>query len=90
MKIFLVISSLLIISIFFFFKDETEVSDEMIIKLDKEVEVKKLKKESFTKTLKFSGFSEASRIVIFIKTSWIEKKLIPKRINRMPNLSFPI
>ena len=56
MKIFLVISSLLIISIFFFFKDETEVSDEMIIKLDKEVEVKKLKKESFTKTLKFSVF----------------------------------
>ena len=33
---------------------------------------------------------EASRIIIFIKTSWIEKKLIPKRINRMPNLSFPI
>ena len=33
---------------------------------------------------------EASKIIIFIKTSWIEKKLMPNRINRMPNLSFPI
>ena len=64
MKIFLVISSLLIISIFFFYKEEAEVSDEIEIKLDKKVVVKKLQKESFTKTLKFSGFSEASRIVI--------------------------
>ena len=47
MKIFLVISSFTYYFYFLFFKDETEVSDEMIIKLDKEVEVKKLKKESF-------------------------------------------
>ena len=80
MKIFLVISSLLIISIFFFFKDETEVSDEMIIKLDKEVEVKKLKKESFTKTLKFSGFSEASRIVII--KSQVEGKVSSKSFEK--------
>ena len=80
MKIFLVISSLLIISIFFFFKDETEVTDEMIIKLDKEVEVKKLKKESFTKTLKFSGFSEASRIVII--KSQVEGKVSSKSFEK--------
>ena len=76
MKIFLVISSLLIISIFFFYKEEAEVSDEIEIKLDKKVVVKKLQKESFTKILKFSGFSEASRIVII--KSQVEGKVSSK------------
>ena len=38
--------------------------------------VKKLQKESFTKTLKFSGFSEASRIVII--KSQVEGKVSSK------------
>ena len=80
MKIFLVISSLLIISIFFFYKEETEVSDEIEIKLDKKVVVKKLQKESFTKTLKFSGFSEASRIVII--KSQVEGKVSSKSFEK--------
>ena len=80
MKIFLVISSLLIISIFFFYKEEREVSDEIEIKLDKKVVVKKLQKESFTKTLKFSGFSEASRIVII--KSQVEGKVSSKSFEK--------
>ena len=80
MKIFLVISSLLIISIFFFYKEEAEVSDEIEIKLDKKVVVKKLQKESFTKTLKFSGFSEASRIVII--KSQVEGKVSSKSFEK--------
>ena len=80
MKIFLVISSLLIISIFFFYKEEAEVSDEIKIKLDKKVVVKKLQKESFTKTLKFSGFSEASRIVII--KSQVEGKVSSKSFEK--------
>ena len=80
MKIFLVISSLLIISIFFFYKEEPEVSDEIKIKLDKKVVVKKLQKESFTKTLKFSGFSEASRIVII--KSQVEGKVSSKSFEK--------
>ena len=80
MKIFLVISSLLIISIFFFYKEEPEVSDEIEIKLDKKVVVKKLQKESFTKTLKFSGFSEASRIVII--KSQVEGKVSSKSFEK--------
>ncbi len=80
MKIFLIISSLLIISIFFFYKEEAEVSDEIEIKLDKKVVVKKLQKESFTKTLKFSGFSEASRIVII--KSQVEGKVSSKSFEK--------
>lgn len=80
MKIFLVISSLLIISIFFFYEEEPEVSDEIEIKLDKKVVVKKLQKESFTKTLKFSGFSEASRIVII--KSQVEGKVSSKSFEK--------
>ena len=80
MKIFLVISSLLIISIFFFYKEEAEVSDDIEIKLDKKVVVKKLQKESFTKTLKFSGFSEASRIVII--KSQVEGKVSSKSFEK--------
>ena len=80
MKIFLVISSLLIISIFFFYKEEAEVSDEIDIKLDKKVVVKNLQKESFTKTLKFSGFSEASRIVII--KSQVEGKVSSKSFEK--------
>ena len=80
MKIFLFIFSLLIISIFFFYKEETEVSDEIEIKLNKKVVVKKLQKESFTKTLKFSGFSEASRIVII--KSQVEGKVSSKSFEK--------
>ncbi len=80
MKIFLIISSLLVISIFFFYKEEAEISDEIEIKLDKKVVVKKLQKESFTKTLKFSGFSEASRIVII--KSQVEGKVSSKSFEK--------
>mgnify|MGYP001390189398 FL=1 len=64
MKIFLITSLILIFSVFFFLKDEVKETNELEIKLDKKVIVKKLQKENFIKTLKFSGFSEASRIVI--------------------------
>ena len=53
---------------------------KLIIKLDKKVVVKKLKKESFTKTLKFSGFSEASRIVII--KSQVEGKVSSKSFEK--------
>ena len=57
MKIFLVISLLFVISFFFITKDKGEELKTVDIKLEKNVIVEKLKKESFTKTLKFSGFS---------------------------------
>ena len=48
--------------------------------MDKKVVVKKLQKESFTKTLKFSGFSEASRIVII--KSQVEGKVSSKSFEK--------
>ena len=80
MKIFLVISSLFVISFFFITKDKGEELKTVDVKLEKNVIVEKLKKESFTKTLKFSGFSEASRIVII--KSQVEGKISSKSFEK--------
>ena len=80
MKIFLVISSFLLISFFFLTKDKDEKTKKVEIKLDKNVIVEKLRKESFTKILKFSGFSEASRIVII--KSQVEGKISSKSFEK--------
>ena len=65
---------------FFFVKDKTEEPKKIEIKLDKNVIVENLKKESFIKTLKFSGFSEASRIVII--KSQVEGKVSSKSFQK--------
>ena len=80
MKIFLITSLILIFSVFFFLKDEVKETNELEIKLDKKVIVKKLQKENFIKTLKFSGFSEASRIVII--KSQVEGKVSSKTFEK--------
>ena len=80
MKIFLVIASLFVFSFFFITKDKKEESKKVDVKLEKNVIVEKLKKESFTKTLKFSGFSEASRIVII--KSQVEGKISSKSFEK--------
>ena len=80
MKIFLITSLILISSVFFFLRDEVKETNELEIKLDKKVIVKKLQKENFIKTLKFSGFSEASRIVII--KSQVEGKVSSKTFEK--------
>ena len=80
MKIFLITSLILIFSVFFFLQDEVKETNELEIKLDKKVIVKKLQKENFIKTLKFSGFSEASRIVIV--KSQVEGKVSSKTFEK--------
>ena len=80
MKIFLITSLILIFSVFFFLQDEVTETNELEIKLDKKVIVKKLQKENFIKTLKFSGFSEASRIVII--KSQVEGKVSSKTFEK--------
>jgi len=80
MKIFLITFLILISSVFFFLQDEVKETNELEIKLDKKVIVKKLQKENFIKTLKFSGFSEASRIVII--KSQVEGKVSSKTFEK--------
>ena len=80
MKIFLITSLILFFSVFFFLQDEVKETNELEIKLDKKVIVKKLQKENFIKTLKFSGFSEASRIVII--KSQVEGKVSSKTFEK--------
>ena len=80
MKIFLITFLILIFSVFFFLQDEVKETNELEIKLDKKVIVKKLQKENFIKTLKFSGFSEASRIVII--KSQVEGKVSSKTFEK--------
>ena len=80
MKIFLVIASLFVFSFFFITKDKKEESEKVETPLEKNVIVENLKKESFTKTLKFSGFSEASRIVTI--KSQVEGKISSKSFEK--------
>ena len=80
MKIFLITSLIIFFSVFFFLQDEVKETNELEIKLDKKVIVKKLQKENFIKTLKFSGFSEASRIVII--KSQVEGKVSSKTFEK--------
>ena len=76
MKI-LIISFLLLLSSILLFLKDNNVKDELIIKeTKKEVVVKKLIKKKFEKKLKFSGFTEASRIVIL--KSQVEGKISSK------------
>ena len=65
---------------FFITKDKKEESEKVETPLEKNVIVENLKKESFTKTLKFSGFSEASRIVTI--KSQVEGKISSKSFEK--------
>ncbi|MAI29710.1 MAG: hypothetical protein CMP38_05840 [Rickettsiales bacterium] len=76
MKILITSFFLLLTSILLLLKDDNN-KDELIVKEEKkEVVVKKLIKEKFVKNLNFSGFTEASRIVIL--KSQIEGKISSK------------
>jgi len=76
MKILITSFLLLLTSIYLLFRDD-DVDDEIIVKeIKKEVVVKKLVKKIFEKKLKFSGFTEASRIVIL--KSQVEGKISSK------------
>ena len=76
MKILIISFLLLLSSVLLFLKDDN-VNDELIIKeTKKEVVVKKLIKKNLKKKLKFSGFTEASRIVIL--KSQVEGKISSK------------
>jgi len=76
MKILITSFLLLLTSIYLLFRDD-DVDDEIIVKeIKKEVVVKKLVKKRFEKKLKFSGFTEASRIVIL--KSQVEGKISSK------------
>jgi len=76
MKILIISFFLLLTSVFVFLKDD-DVSDELIVEeTKKEVVVKKLFKKNFKIKLKFSGFTEASRIVIL--KSQVEGKISSK------------
>ena len=76
MKILIISFFLLLTSVFLFLRDD-DVSDELIVEeAKKEVVVRKLEKKKFEIKLKFSGFSEASRIVIL--KSQVEGKISSK------------
>ncbi len=76
MKILITSLLLLLGSILLFLRDDN-VDDELIVKeTKKEVVVKKLIKKNFERKLKFSGFTEASRIVIL--KSQVEGKISSK------------
>ena len=76
MKILIISFFLLLTSVFLFLKDD-DVSDELIVEeTKKKVVVKKLEKKNFEIKLKFSGFTEASRIVIL--KSQVEGKISSK------------
>jgi multidrug efflux system membrane fusion protein len=76
MKILIISFFLLLTSVFLFLKDY-DVSDELIVEeTKKEVVVKKLVKKNFEIKRKFSGFTEASRIVIL--KSQVEGKISSK------------
>ena len=76
MKI-LIISFLLLLSSSLLFLRDDDVDNNLIVKeTKKEVIVKKLIKKKFEKKLKFSGFTEASRIVIL--KSQVEGKISSK------------
>ena len=76
MKI-LITGFLLLLGSTLLFLREDNVDDELVIKeTKKEVVVKKLIKKKFEKKLKFSGFTEASRIVIL--KSQVEGKISSK------------
>ncbi|MAZ46852.1 MAG: hypothetical protein CMM98_04675 [Rickettsiales bacterium] len=76
MKILITSFLLLLFSVLLFFRDN-KIEDELVVKETiKEVVVKKLVKENFKKNLKFSGFTEASRIVIL--KSQVEGKISSK------------
>ena len=76
MKTIGIIFTFLIVSFLFFLNKKTENQIEKKIDIEKIVVVKKLNKEIFTKILKFSGFSEASRIVTI--KSQVEGKVSSK------------
>lgn len=80
MKILIISFFLLLTSVFLFLKDD-DVSDELIVEeTKKEVVVKKLLKKNFKIKLKFSGFTEASRIVIL--KSQVEGKISSKLFDK--------
>ena len=76
MKILITSFLLLLGSILLFLRDDNSDDDLIVKEAKKEVVVKKLTKKNFEKKLKFSGFTEASRIVIL--KSQVEGKISSK------------
>ena len=76
MKILIISFLLLISSVLLFLRDDNVDNDLIVKETKKEVVVKKLTKKNFEKKLKFSGFTEASRIVIL--KSQVEGKISSK------------
>ena len=76
MKTIGIIFTFLIFAYLFFLNEKPTNKIENKINIEKIVEVTKLNKEIFTKVLKFSGFSEASRIVTI--KSQVEGKVSSK------------
>ena len=76
MKTIGIIFTFLIFAYLFFLNEKPTNKIENKIDIEKIVEVTKLNKEIFTKVLKFSGFSEASRIVTI--KSQVEGKVSSK------------
>ena len=78
----IIITSLILISltIFLIFKEDPKNDSIALIDAKKEVLVKKLKKKKFVNKLKFSGYTEASRIVII--KSQVEGKIASKTFEK--------
>ena len=64
MKIIFLIIFFTLGSLFLFFKEDQKVNVTEKINIQKKVEVKNFSKSKYSKTIKLSGFSEASRTVI--------------------------
>ncbi len=80
MRIYLLIFSLILITIFFFLKKEEEVVEIQNIEEEKTVKVKKLIEQEFVNKLRLSGFTEASRVVIL--KSQVEGKVSSKSFEK--------
>ena len=64
MKITILIVFFSIASVFLFFKEDKQIEEKPFIENKKTVEVKSFTAEKFSKKIKLSGFTEASRIVL--------------------------
>ena len=82
MKIFFISILLLITSFFLLLRDKEENNLITTNNEKKEVVAKKIAKQSFIRKLKFSGFTEASRIVVL--KSQVEGRVSSKYFNKGP------
>ena len=64
MRIYILIATLLIVSIILFLKKEVPEENSKVEKTEKVVGVEYIEKETYSRTLKLRGFTQASRIVV--------------------------